>query len=168
MATYSVSSQQSKDNFVFLRVMFYIPKLPNFRELQNQFFSNTDMFFYLIFKYHNRFNELIALKNSSKKKYQEITCNYTNIGIRVSSGVHQILKDLSDVTGYSISALVGFLIEWELSSDHGAEVLKNSPTVESNFAASFESEIVITEVWINHRYQIINEIVEEDFIWRYG
>lgn len=157
MNIYSLPIKQTENTFVFLRVMLYKPYKEKLGLLKSKFTNNSELFFYLILKYHRRLEELVAYKNSSKKKYQEITKNYSNIGLRVSPAVHEILKILSDATGYSMSAIVRFLIEWEF--------LERNDTLNIEGIQNNSSEIVITSVNLWHRFLLIQEKVEEDFLW---
>lgn len=162
---YSVSKQQSDQIFVYLRITIFEPYFLHLKQLKQRFTSNSEMFFYLIGKYHYRLNQLIKRKKSSKRKYQEVTNNYLNIGIKVAPAVHQILKDLSDVTGYSISAIVRFLIEWECLNQFSQEVvLEYTPICEIDESLM----IVITSFCFTHNYYIDLELVEEKTIWEYG
>ncbi|MFN3996091.1 MAG: hypothetical protein ACK4GR_06155 [bacterium] len=123
------------------------------------------MFFYLIVKYNDKLNQLTSLKKTSKKKYQKKTCNYENIGLRVAPAIHQILKNFSDSTGFSISAIVGFLIEWEFNDNvleiHGTSfnTLSVAPFL------TFETVITEMRMEIRHQYLIKEERVEETFIF---
>lgn len=164
MSLYFVPNQQTSKVFVFLRIMILKTYLRKLSYLQSQFSNNSEMFFYLITKYYERFTELSTHKQSSKKKYQECTKQYSNIGIRVSPAIHQIIKYLSDVTGYSMSAIVRFLIEWESIENNGVQDRRN--TLEGNEALF--NEIVITGLKIHLTYSIHHERVEERFIWNLG
>ncbi len=157
MNIYTLPIQQTEQIFVFLRLMFYKPNIQKLRFLQSKFHNNSELFYYLIVKHHTRLKELAIHKSSSKKKYQEITKNYSNIGLRVAPGIHEILKVLSDATGYSMSALVRFLIEWEFSQENDIFNNEGNP--------NHTLEIVITSVNLWHRCFIFEERVEEDFIW---
>ncbi|MFN3604877.1 MAG: hypothetical protein ACK4UJ_09225 [Leptonema sp. (in: bacteria)] len=158
MVSYKVSYQEGDATFVYLRVMVYSPYINYLKQIRKGYTSNSEMFLKLTEKFIHRINSLTTLKNSSKKKYQQVTCNYQNIGIRVTQAVHQILKDFSDVTGYSISALVRFLIEWEYFNRQPSE---RHFDVVLNGASDNSSMITITEIEINHKYSILNERVDE-------
>ncbi|MFN3604042.1 MAG: hypothetical protein ACK4UJ_04965 [Leptonema sp. (in: bacteria)] len=164
MNCYKVKKEQKEESFI-LRIMIFQPYLLYLKQLQNSFNSNTEMFFDLISKFQAKIDKLTSQKTSSKKKYQEIANNYANIGIRVSQAVHQILKDFSDVTGYSISALVRFLIEWYFFED-SSEENQLLFDIAANSTGSFET--VITEVEIYHRFSIKDETVEETFRWGFS
>lgn len=167
MNCYLVPKEQNSLVFVFLRIMILNSYILKLRNLQNQFQNNTEMFFYLIFKYYQRLYELSQQKSSSKKKYQEVTKNYENIGIRVAPAIHQILKTLSDQTGYSMSAIVRFLIEWECLDElreQNASV-NNQREMPSD---TFLLEIVITEIEIHHWHHIFDEVVKEDLRWGFS
>lgn len=162
---YYVSNQESEEVFVILRIMIYSPYVALLKQLRRKFSSNSEMFFYLISKYYLRLNELAKRKNSSIKKYQEVTNHYLNRGLKVSRRVHQVMKDLSDTTGYSISALVRFMIEWECLNQFSNEVrLDYEPLSEVDDSM----RIVINGIWIRHRYFIDLELVEEEMIWGFG
>lgn len=88
MATYRIEKEQRKNNFDFLRIMIYAPYRRKLDELKSNFHTNSEAFLFLISKYPNRFNQLAMYKDSSKKKYQEVTNQYENIDIRISKGVH--------------------------------------------------------------------------------
>ncbi|MFN3603137.1 MAG: hypothetical protein ACK4UJ_00335 [Leptonema sp. (in: bacteria)] len=158
MAIYTIPKEQKKDTFVYLRIMVYTPYLFYLEEIKNRFSDNTEMFFYLSKKYKQKFKELAAQKSSSKKKYQEVTCEYTNLGIRVAPSIHQILKNISDATGYSISAIVRFFIEWEFLGE-----LASLNQVGRSVELDLSSETVITKMELKHQYFIEEERVEEIF-----
>ncbi len=167
MKHYFVPRKQDSLVFVFLRIMILSHYESKLKKLQMQFTNNTEMFFYLIFKYYQRIDELINQKSSSKKKYQEVTKNYQNIGIRVSPAIHQLLKDLSDQTGYSISAIVRFLIEWECIESQTQNSVPSQSFSEMHQSATF-SEIVITRIEIYHWHYIFEEFVAEDLRWGFS
>ncbi|MFN3605029.1 MAG: hypothetical protein ACK4UJ_09995 [Leptonema sp. (in: bacteria)] len=84
--------------------------------------------------------------------------------MRQSPEIHQVVN-LFSVTGYSNSILVRFLMEWECLD--GVSMKENR----LDAGTSETTVIVITEVAevrIHHRYQIINEIVEEQLISEFG
>ncbi|MFN3604967.1 MAG: hypothetical protein ACK4UJ_09685 [Leptonema sp. (in: bacteria)] len=166
MAKYKVPTKQSKETNIFLRIMIYSPYRQKLKKIKKRFKTNSEMFFYLIFKYKVKFDHLVSQKSSSKQKYQPITYNYKNIGIRVAPAIHQTLNDLSYTTGYSISALVRFLIEWEYSEQDKEKhnFLNNELIVNLNTSL----EKIITHIEIKHTYFIQNERVEESFIWGFS
>ncbi len=143
--------------------MIYNPYLTKFRELQNQFQSNTKMFFYLITKFNSQLNQLCNEKSSSKKKYQTKNKQYSNIGIRVSPAIHQALKDISDATSYSISAIVRFFIEWEEGSQGSNKEIGDVVIKKDSASRNHEQEIVITEISFHHRFDIGMQVVQENF-----
>lgn len=166
MLTYKVVKNQTDKTYIFLRIMLYQPYMIYLKQLQKKFDTNTQMFFYLINKYCQRFEVLANQKSSSKKKYQKPTKAYRNVGMRVSPAVHEFLKDISDATGYSISALVRFLIEWEcleagfFESQNQGRIAPN----EEGFSNFSPLVIDITRVEYRHSYFINAEKVEEYFI----
>ncbi|MFN3604636.1 MAG: hypothetical protein ACK4UJ_07995 [Leptonema sp. (in: bacteria)] len=74
---------------LFLRILLYGSIHPLSKTTPIPFPSNSRMFFYLISKYNQKLNQLASEKNPNKK-YQEITCKYTNLGIRESPEIPQL------------------------------------------------------------------------------
>lgn len=149
---------------VILRFTFYNLYLAKLEEIKIQFLNNSDMFMYLIHKYIDKFKELAERKKSSKKIYQVACKNYLQLSMRVSLKVHQILKDISDMTGYSISHIIRLMIEWEIEEENINKIEIQS---EVSQTLIFPNTIIKRIIW-NHDYDICNEIVMEIVRFDYG
>ncbi|GIX41729.1 MAG: hypothetical protein KatS3mg129_1462 [Leptospiraceae bacterium] len=79
--------------------MIYIPYKEDLQNLRNQHSSYSDMFLFLISKYIERLKKLANQKKTSKKIYQVVCNDYEHYSIRVSQNIHQLLKDISEITG---------------------------------------------------------------------
>lgn len=117
MAVYHLKSKppnsKTSDDVVLLRFMLFINYIYFFEQLRIRFKTNNEMFLFLINKYIKKFQELSEKKTSSIKIYQTSCKQYQQKTLRINKMMHQILKDISDMTGYSISYVIRLIIEWE-------------------------------------------------------
>ncbi len=156
--THNVEQGNLTTQTLFLRFMIYLPYYSIFLTIRMRFSSYSEMLVYLTSKYIHRFKMLANAKKSSKKKYQIVCNNYKDKTVRVSQDVHQILKDISDITGYSISYIIRLLIEWEYYGEFSREVvLRRIPLRERNPLYV----TTVLEIKIDHRYYRARELVEE-------
>jgi predicted DNA-binding protein len=152
---------EENSNATILHFMIYIPYKRNFQELRNNKESYSDMFLFLISKYKERLKKLSTHKKTSKKIYQIVCCNYEHYSVRISDNIHQLLNDISEMTGYSISHIIRLLIEWECYRRFDDKVyLLRIPLseIDDNFVTT------ITEVRINHIFYRARELVEEEIL----
>lgn len=166
MATYSRKNIQNSDegmqensNTTILHIMIFIPYKNDLWELRNNNNSFSDLFLFLISKYIERLKKLANQKQTSKKIYQIVSCNYEHQAVRVSHNVHQLLKDVSEMTGYSISHIIRLLIEWECYRKFDDKVyLMWIPLreIDNHFVTT------ITEIRINHIFYRMRELVKEE------
>ncbi|GIX40660.1 MAG: hypothetical protein KatS3mg129_0393 [Leptospiraceae bacterium] len=166
MATYVRRNIQSPNdevegtsNTTILHFMIHIPYKKDFQDLRNEHSSYSDMFLFLISKYIERLKKLATYKKTSKKIYQMVCCDYEDCSVRVSQNIHQLLKDISEMTGYSISHIIRLLIEWECYSDFDDKVsmiMTPIREIDDQFVTS------VTEIRIEHRFYRARELVEEE------
>ncbi|GIX41941.1 MAG: hypothetical protein KatS3mg129_1674 [Leptospiraceae bacterium] len=151
--------QEESSNTTILHFMVYLPYKEDLQDLRNQHSSYSDMFLFLISKYIERLKKLANQKKTSKKIYQIVCNDYEHYSIRVSQNIHQLLKDISEMTGYSVSHIIRLLIEWECYRRFDDKVyLLRVPLREigSEFVTS------VTEIRIEHHFYRARELVEED------
>lgn len=158
MVFYRVHSGGEENRKVFLRIMLPPEKQRVLQNLRRRFSGYTSLFYYLIEKYHIRLRNLSPEKRSSVRKYQMRRGDYRNTGIRVALAVHQFLKDFSDITGFSMSALVGFLLEWENETE----------SQEDREERQGLSVITIRSVRIRHVFSFRMGFVREGMSFAYG
>jgi predicted DNA-binding protein len=150
---------EESNNTTILHFMIYIPYQEDLRELRSRKPSYSDMFLFLISKYRERLKKLASHKRTSKKIYQMVCCDYEHVAVRVSHNVHQLLKDVSEMTGYSISHIIRLLIEWECYRRFDDKVyLLRVPLgeIDDQFVTT------ITEIRINHVFYRARELVNEE------
>lgn len=171
MGEYEVKSQSSisgknRGDVVLLRFMLLIDYISFLEYLKIQFNTNTEMFLFLISKYMNKFQKLSEKKESSIKIYQEVCNQYQHKTLRINKMIHQILKDISDMTGYSISYIIRLIIEWEL------EELQIEREMDKDITENFEMKTILTSIIsklvIYHSLDIELEEVKEIIRVGYG
>jgi hypothetical protein len=166
MATYirknippHTENTEQTNNTTILHFMIYIPYKNNLLYLKQNKENFSNLFLFLISKYMERLKKLANIKQSSKKIYQQVCKHYEHQAVRVSQNVHQLLKDVSEMTGYSVSHIIRFLIEWECYRRFDEKVwLLRTPLreIDDLFVTT------ITEVRINHIFYRARELVNEE------
>jgi hypothetical protein len=166
MATYirknippHTENTEQSNNTTILHFMIYIPYKKNLLYLKQNKENFSNLFLFLISKYMKRLKKLANIKQSSKKIYQQACKHYEHQAVRVSHNVHQLLKDVSEMTGYSISHIIRLLIEWECYRRFDEKVwLLRTPLreIDDHFVTT------ITEVRINHIFYRARELVNEE------
>lgn len=172
-----LSNFYSQDDFDILENDIFIPKIVVLRftfynlyhsklqDLIKQFDDNSDMFVYLINKYINKFKILSERKKSSKKIYQIVCKKYLQISMRVNLTIHQMLKDISDMTGYSISYVIRLMIEWEMDELNSQDSQVNNE-LQQQSDTFFRT--IVKNIKIDHKFDVLNEIVAEIISIEYG
>ena len=150
---------EETNNTTILHFMIYNLYKNDLWNLRNQKGNFSDLFLFLISKYIERLKRLARQKQTSKKIYQVVCNGYQHQAVRVSHNVHQLLKDVSEMTGYSISHVIRLLIEWECYREFNDQVyLMRIPLreIDDQFVTT------ITEIRINHVFYRAREIVNEE------
>lgn len=172
MITYNIhynnDNLKNSTKSVLLRFMLHNNYVPTFNLIRKHFLKNSDMFLYLIQKYMKDFKKLSLHKASSKKIYQTVCKQYIHKTVRVSMEVHQLLKDISMMTGYSVSLIIRLLIEWEMEHHDPSNQMRDyNPRGESTPHLFLSNPITvvtnITRVVIFHIYDIMKGTVLEAF-----
>lgn len=164
---HEVNDKDNDSRSVLLRFMLLSGYLPMFNLIRNHFLKNSDMFLYLINKYMKKFKELSEQKSSSKKIYQNVCKQYIHKTVRVSMEVHQLLKDISMMTGYSVSLIIRLILEWEMENHDPTNQmgLENSGGEFSPLSREpFDSVVTkVTRMVVFHIFDVISGSVIEAF-----